>query len=70
MERIEAQRAARETKLQKYREELSKVENMLETSKNDLFHLKNDLMRQRDEQEEQLKAEVTRIDEDLGKTVR
>lgn len=67
MKRMEEERAVKEANQQKYREEVSKIENMLETAKNDLFNLKSDLMRQKEEQEAQLKAEIAQLNENLSR---
>lgn len=69
MKRMEEERAVKEANQQKYREEISKIENMLETAKNDLFNLKSDLMRQKEEHEAQLKAEIAQINDNLSKHI-
>lgn len=43
------------------------MENMLETSKNDLFTLKTDAIQQKEEQESQLRGEIAHIHQNISK---
>lgn len=66
-EEIEREKAEKETTCEQYREELAEVENMMETSKNDLFTLKTDAIQQKEEQENQLRDEIAHIDQNISK---
>lgn len=66
-EEIETEKAERERTCEQHREELSEVENMLETSKNDLFTLRTDAIQQKEEQANQLKGEIAHIDQNISK---
>lgn len=66
-EEIEREKAQRKTTCGKYTEQLSEVEKMLETAKNDLFTLRTDAIQQREEQDNQLKGEIAHIEQSISK---
>lgn len=64
--RIEKEKAKRQKACEQYREELSEVEKMLETSKNDLFTLRTDAIQQKEEKEKQLKGDINSIEQNIS----
>lgn len=65
-EKLEKEKLKIETTRKQYRDELSEVEKILETSNNELLTLRTDRIYQQQEQENQLKERISFIDENIS----